>query len=1225
MQTPVRVLYIGEKGRHFQQIHQELVTEGGLFALTCAASPEQLEKALGEGNIDVALCDLAPFGWENYEVIQRVHALLPDLPVVIFATSITVEMSAQAVLHGAAYCLMQTPANLRRLPELLPELISTSPQQVAVMPFVAADETWDAREALQQRLRLERLVTTISNRFIDVVAENFYPAVQTTLEEIGRFVGADHCSLLLFSPDLLVERVISWKADESLPDVELSSLDFHKFQWAYQKLIKGEMLVLADVNDLPVSARTERRFWKELRLSSVMGIPLMMERNLVGFFGFTAEHESVILPEEYASLLILVGEILTAALKRKRIEEALIKSEGDFRSLFESMPVGLYRSTPEGRVLDANQALVEMLGFESLTDLLEHNAADFYLHPEDRVRQNLLLEQENVLRKFEVQMRRKNGDVIWARDVTRAVRNENGVITHYEGSLLDVTESKQAEARVRAAQARLQFLVSASPTVIFTNEALNPYKATFISDNVVDLMGYPPEEFYRNTSLWTERIHPTDRKMVDHLLKGLLKAGRVTCEYRFRVQSGEYRWLHNEWRVVLDSSGKPYEIIGSTTDVTERRQAEEMLARRDATLEAVSFAAEQFLKETDPEQSIQQVLERLGEATATSRVFLGQSQPVEDRQIMLSIRHEWALDKKDDKSRRSQPFLFSLKGNGLDLLIEALGEGKLVGGNISDYPEIARAGVVAEGVKSFVLAPVMVGGKWWGVLGFEEHTEERAWSTAERDALKVAAAIIGAAFWRKQAEEELREREHKFRSIFEFAGVGIALTDLEGRILQSNRTLQEMLGYTEAELSQLSLADITHPDDLKVEMPILEKARLSNDESFMQIEKRYHHKDGHVVWGSLTATTILDAAGRPVFGLGMVQDISERKKAEKELHETQLQLAQRLDELVKYTEEIKSLSALTNMLQLSSNPMEAFGWIAQYSSRLFPMLSGALFMIRENTLDLEVQTSWGKPAIAAAPLYRHDCWALRRGRLYRMSEPSAALACRHIGEPMPPATLCVPIAIQSQVIGLFYLQANDSAPVITEMHQQLALAVAEQIGLALANIQLSLELKELAVRDPLTGLYNRRYMQESLERELRRAERRGKTVGFIMFDLDHFRDLNARIGHPTLDSVLNELGHLIRSSVRGEDIACRYGGDEFLLILPEATLDVVEARAGELRERITTLSLRIEDGTSIAITASIGVACWPTHGKTIAEVLKVVDAAMYKSKGAGGNCVVVAD
>lgn len=168
-------------------------------------------------------------------------------------------------------------------------------------------------------------------------------------------------------------------------------------------------------------------------------------------------------------------------------------------------------------------------------------------------------------------------------------------------------------------------------------------------------------------------------------------------------------------------------------------------------------------------------------------------------------------------------------------------------------------------------------------------------------------------------------------------------------------------------------------------------------------------------------------------------------------------------------------------------------------------------------------------------------------------------------------------------------------------------------------------LREQSVRDHLTGLFNRRYMEETLERELLRASRKGLYLGTMMLDVDHFKRFNDTWGHAAGDKILSELGNLLLKQIRGEDIACRYGGDEFIIVLPDASLEVTRERARRLCEHTRRLKIHFKGQTFEMITFSVGVAAFPENGSTSAEILKAADAALYRAKHEGRGRVVVAN
>ena len=190
--------------------------------------------------------------------------------------------------------------------------------------------------------------------------------------------------------------------------------------------------------------------------------------------------------------------------------------------------------------------------------------------------------------------------------------------------------------------------------------------------------------------------------------------------------------------------------------------------------------------------------------------------------------------------------------------------------------------------------------------------------------------------------------------------------------------------------------------------------------------------------------------------------------------------------------------------------------------------------------------------------------------------------------------------------------------------ERLIRTLAEQLELSLANFRLRETLREQSARDQLTGLFNRRYMEESLVRELRRASREDYSLGLLMMDLDHFKDLNDGYGHAAGDLMLRAVGDFLGTSVRGDDVACRYGGEEFVVILPRASLENTRRRAEALREGMKGLQLEPSGPLMPSVTMSIGVACSPDHGETREQLIHAADVALYRAKARGRDRVVVA-
>ncbi len=350
-----------------------------------------------------------------------------------------------------------------------------------------------------------------------------------------------------------------------------------------------------------------------------------------------------------------------------------------------------------------------------------------------------------------------------------------------------------------------------------------------------------------------------------------------------------------------------------------------------------------------------------------------------------------------------------------------------------------------------------------------------------------------------------------------------------------------------------------------------------------------------------------------------------QKQSAEALLETQIQLNERIQELGNRTREINLLTEMSNMLQIASQFEETYLIVADYAARLFPGIGGTLWMIDPVTNSLSLKNQWGQGSTHAAILTAEDCWALRRGRLYQTSGEDPALFCRHIGQPLPSSSICIPIIMQGKTVGLLHFETPENKQPLNDAAQQLSAVTAEQVGLALSNLQLRQDLRDQAIRDALTGLYNRYYMEISLERELNRAARSLSPVSLMMLDIDHFRDINDRFSHAGGDRLLSELGKILRNTVRAEDIACRYGGEEFILILPDTPISIAQQRADQLRKDVKELSIWHEGQQLATITLSIGLTCWPQNARNVYDLIRSAESALERAKLAGRDQVITAD
>jgi diguanylate cyclase (GGDEF)-like protein len=350
---------------------------------------------------------------------------------------------------------------------------------------------------------------------------------------------------------------------------------------------------------------------------------------------------------------------------------------------------------------------------------------------------------------------------------------------------------------------------------------------------------------------------------------------------------------------------------------------------------------------------------------------------------------------------------------------------------------------------------------------------------------------------------------------------------------------------------------------------------------------------------------------------------SELEQMRLELQGANAGLTHSVGDLARQNEQIESLNRMVELLQRCQQLDEAFEVLSTNLPEVAECGAGALYLLQPSTQLLERVIDWGGPTEKAEMFAPEWCWGVRRGRAHVMHGEITNPICEHIGEVDTGLTVCIPLAAHGDTQGMICLQRAPWNPDETKHHLLFLGTAVEQISLGLANLRLRDALRDQSIRDPLTGLFNRRYMEESLEREIARATRSATPVAVLILDLDHFKKINDTHGHSAGDHVLREMGAILRYRSRTEDVAARHGGEEFMLMLPGmGKIDAVQ-RAEELRVAIGDIQL-LDNGIDLPkVTVSIGVAVFPDHGYTADDLLRSADKALYRAKNAGRDRVVL--
>ncbi|HVC32429.1 MAG TPA: diguanylate cyclase [Chloroflexota bacterium] len=475
-------------------------------------------------------------------------------------------------------------------------------------------------------------------------------------------------------------------------------------------------------------------------------------------------------------------------------------------------------------------------------------------------------------------------------------------------------------------------------------------------------------------------------------------------------------------------------------------------------------------------------------------------------------------------------------------------------------------------------------------------------------------------------ESDGREEARLLAAILASSDDAIISQTLEGVITGWNPGAERLYGHS-ASQAVGHCVSLLFPPDRSDELDV-QLERIARGEWIDHYETSRVRKDGQVIEVSVSTSPIREVTGRVVGAITIGRDVTQYQRTEQDLQRANETLADRVAQLERRDHELTLLSEIGDLLQTCLSHDEAYQVIAQGARQLFPVESGALCVLNESQNLVEAVAEWGDFTPSERAFGPDDCWALRRGKPHLVDNAREGVVCRHLDRPDAGRCLCVPMMAQGRALGVLHLRFGRAEPrdgFLAEAKKQLAVAAAGHFALTLANLNLRESLRQQAVRDPLTGLFNRRYLEETLEREVRRAVRRDRSIGIVMLDLDHFKSFNDTFGHVGGDLLLRELGAYLQSHVRAEDIACRYGGEEFTLILVEASLADTARRADELREGVGQIRAAHGEIALETVSISCGVAAFPDQGPTPETLLRAADAALYRAKSAGRNRVAVAE
>jgi diguanylate cyclase (GGDEF)-like protein/PAS domain S-box-containing protein len=479
---------------------------------------------------------------------------------------------------------------------------------------------------------------------------------------------------------------------------------------------------------------------------------------------------------------------------------------------------------------------------------------------------------------------------------------------------------------------------------------------------------------------------------------------------------------------------------------------------------------------------------------------------------------------------------------------------------------------------------------------------------------------------------ERKRAEDRFRLLVESAPSAMVMARKQGDIVLVNSQAEKLFGYKREELIGRPI-EILVPHRFRLAHPAYRAGFAAQPHARPMGAGRdlfAMRKDGSEFPVEIGLNPIETEEG--ILVLSAIVDLTERKFAETAMREANVTLRASVNELERQSREIALLNQMSHLLQTCQSAEEAYAVLKKFTQELFPADSGAVFMVNSTSDFVETACVWGAHPPIEQVFSPRECWALRKGQVHSVTEDHSTLVCQHLSqEKLPANTLCVPMMTQGGALGVLHLRGGpkksihpgEEAARLIVAREQLAVNFTELIALALANLRLRETLRAQSILDPLTGLHNRRLLKETLQREVRRAARSQRRLAVLMMDVDNFKEYNDSYGHDAADTLLKEMGAFIQKRTRSEDFACRFGGDEFVIILAETSVEAAEGRARQLLDGIKRLTIPHGERYLAPPTVSLGVALYPEHGSTGEALMRAADVALYNAKNAGRNRLVV--
>ncbi|MBN2047118.1 MAG: diguanylate cyclase [Anaerolineaceae bacterium] len=1063
------------------------------------------------------------------------------------------------------------------------------------------------RLQVEQQIEMENLFASVIDSMLVAISSSMVDQeyLVKILGQLGVFLDVDFSSVLLYGKqENLPETHLEWVRNETqsnLPGYE-AFLKSPIFRVLDEELRKGNPFIYPNNLDQTVSERLIEISNDPTPITAALIMPIMAGDDYYGFYHISKLFEPYHWTERDLKIAKSAVDIFLAIWLRWQSEEALQKSEKRYRAVVEDQGEMIVRWSPDGRHTFVNQVYCDYLG-KTREELLRANIYEF--EPPDaqeQMRRNLsqLTPDHPISRNVNVSYDSEHNER-WQEWINRAIFDDGGNVIEYQAVGRDIHNQRLAEIALKESEERYRVSMNSLPVGV---QLINRnYRLLLVND-----------EYRRSQQIL---MHASDQVIGMNLFDALpvLDRGRVSSEYEQVFtegktliteethQQGRRLYFFEVHKVPLFEGDQVTRVMTVVYDLSEQRYNQ----RR---LEFQHQVSERLMKNLPPEEEIQEVLDQILQKYSIDRCMFF---------FCDDETSKWTLMASAGLTSEMAAEITATVNECCTASFEQPEKITLSRDDEIDGPMIRE--LEQFGCKTAIHYPILSGQKVIARLVISSQSASQFTDLAEMCVDSIQSQLTTTTH-RIIAEKAKEKSEEHYRLLADSITDVVTLFDLNFNPIYVSPSYTRLTGLDLAHFAQYRKQFID-----AARRAFKHPAGDTTPTKEFTFEWSVPHKDGKTIYLESKVHLLRHEKSRQPLWLSSARDISERKSAEEELQQMVSILEER-------NQQISTMNQMGLFLQQCTSLNDLYEVIQNFVLRLFPGTEGSLWVMKAPmnvNEDIIVWHNEKARVIKGKHVPGYACQVVNNGMVKIYPPDTPETVCDNIQSVRnridgDVSTMCLPLMAQADPIGGMSLHLINRNTIPDEL-RELATSFVERVGLAIANLTLREELQYQSMRDPLTGLYNRRFMEQFLEKEMHRAARHNYHVSVFMLDVDHFKQFNDTYGHDFGDLLIKTIGEFLTLNMRKEDIVCRYGGDEFVLILPETSIRDAMYRAEQIRNG----AKQILENPAIAkrnigeLTFSIGISCTPTHGLEPPEVLRAADRALYRSKRNGRNQVQIAN